>query len=162
MSQTRTLYRLLKAAGPRGVHSLDLRREHQMGDPSRRIADLEEKGYRIRHIPQKRGKTNGTRYILLGPAEVARSQSAGDPGGQSEWNPPDASPLLPTRRPGLPGSAPAGKGFDGRPRRYPAQSMKAWSTRPDDREGWRRVRELDGSWWWELREEPEPQMELVA
>lgn len=49
-----------------------------------------------------------------------------------------------------------------RPTRQPAQSMKQWSTQPDDREGWGRVREFDGSWWWELAEAEPLQRELAA
>lgn len=49
-----------------------------------------------------------------------------------------------------------------RPTRYPAQSMKQWSTPPDDRDGWGLVREWDGRWYWELRPPLPAQTEIAA
>lgn len=49
-----------------------------------------------------------------------------------------------------------------RPTRHPAQSMKQWSTPPDDREGWGLVRDFDGRWWWEWKPPLPAQTEMAA
>lgn len=136
MSQQHDLLRALRAAGRAGVHSHDCRIQLHIGDPSRRVADLVEQGYRIQSKIERRNGSHGVRYRLL-PTATQRSTSPPRSGG-------------------------AAVAKDGRPVRYPAQSMKQWSTQPDDREGWGRVREFDGSWWWVLTA-PEPsQRELAA
>lgn len=59
------VYRCLKLRGPAGVHTFELRRRF-IGNPSQRIADLENQGYRIKHgeREQLNGQAYGTRYWL--------------------------------------------------------------------------------------------------
>lgn len=65
-SQCTTLLEQLRANGPRGIHSLDLRRDHGVGNPSQRIADLEALGHVI-SSERERFHTGamGCRYRLV-------------------------------------------------------------------------------------------------
>lgn len=162
--QQHTLLKALRGAGASGVHSHDARTQLGIGDPSRRIADLVEQGYRIQSKLERRNGAHGVRYRLLPGSPI------GSGGGVSEIGGPDTQGKHSFPRPGL-GSENGGASAGGlnspppaapRSVRYPAQSLRQWSTEPDDREGWMRVREFDGSWWWELTA-PEPsQRELAA
>lgn len=67
MSDTDRMYRLLKREGPRGVHTLDLRRQGYSGNPSQRKADIEKKyGVRIDAKRETKDGRNGSRYRLQG------------------------------------------------------------------------------------------------
>lgn len=61
----------LRAMGPKGIHSRELRTRHITGNPSQRIADLEAKGYVINHEREHIGKRPGTRYRLVSEPETA-------------------------------------------------------------------------------------------
>lgn len=65
--QRRRLLRMLRAAGPRGVHTFDARRAF-IGNPSERRSELERDGYVIRVGPRERlnGRSYGVRYFLDG------------------------------------------------------------------------------------------------
>jgi len=65
MSQRHDVLRMLRAAGPVGVHTFDLRKNF-IGNPSQRIAELEAEGHVIRHTRERlRGSAVGTRYVLV-------------------------------------------------------------------------------------------------
>lgn len=66
MSQRDDVLRMLRDAGPAGVHTTDLRRAY-VGNPSQRVADLEERGYIISHERERSpyGTSMGTRYRLV-------------------------------------------------------------------------------------------------
>ena len=63
-AQWEIVLRELRNAGPRGVHTFELRRMF-IGNPSQRIAELEQKGYRITSTREKlHGRAVGSRYVL--------------------------------------------------------------------------------------------------
>lgn len=164
MSQQHDLLRALRAAGRAGIHSHDCRTQLHIGDPSRRVADLTEQGYRIQSKLERRNGSHGVRYRLLSGSPVRPESETARTGG------PDSQSRHSFPSPGV-GSEDGGASAGGpdspppaapRPVRYPAQSLKQWSTEPDEREGWGRVREFDGSWWWELGEPIPAQVELAA
>ncbi|PTL55778.1 helix-turn-helix domain-containing protein [Paraconexibacter algicola] len=91
MSQRDDVLRALRDAGPRGVHTFELRAAY-IGNPSQRIAELEEIGHTISRTPEAlNGKARGTRYRLVslageertpaGPSEAPSSISAPGMGG---------------------------------------------------------------------------------
>lgn len=79
MTQAEIVLRELRAAGPRGVHTFELRRMF-IGNPSQRIAELEVRGYRFTRTREKlNGKATGTRYVLVGePARQTRVQPSSE------------------------------------------------------------------------------------
>jgi hypothetical protein len=66
--QTTVLLNLLRERGPIGVHTYELRREHGIGNPSQRRADLEKLGHRITRNREHHGRTPGSRYRLTDDA----------------------------------------------------------------------------------------------
>lgn len=65
MTDTDRMYEELVEAGPRGVHTLDLRRKGISGNPSQRATDIEAKyGVRIHRETERQGDRNGSRYTL--------------------------------------------------------------------------------------------------
>ena len=75
MTQRDTVLRMLRDAGSRGVHTFELRGAF-IGNPSQRIAELEDAGYAISHTRERlHGKAIGTRYRLAtttsGPPSAA-------------------------------------------------------------------------------------------
>ena len=62
--QQRKLLNALQVAGKHGIHSSHVRTQLHIGDPSRRVGDLEDLGYKIHHQPERRGDANGVRYFL--------------------------------------------------------------------------------------------------
>lgn len=72
MTQRDRVLAMLQAAGGRGVHTFELRREF-IGNPSQRIAELEARGHRIDHTRERlNGDAVGTRYRLVsGGAKTA-------------------------------------------------------------------------------------------
>lgn len=106
MSQRDRVLQMLQAAGSRGVHTFEMRREF-IGNPSQRIAELEAAGHTISHTRERlHGDATGTRYrlILHGDMEDT-AQGGADPSllgranSQAESGP--ATPLfeLPARQP---------------------------------------------------------------
>ncbi len=66
-----------------GIFSLNLRREHNIGNPSQRIADLEALGHKFRKERERAASgTWGTRWWLLtdagGDGSVPRTKPAGE------------------------------------------------------------------------------------
>lgn len=76
MSQTTLLLEILRS-GP--VHSHDLRVFEHMGDPSRRVADLREKGWDVSSTPAKRGDRPGRLYKLVGRTDTRVVEAVPDP-----------------------------------------------------------------------------------
>lgn len=76
MTQADRVIALLRAAGPAGVHSFELRREpHLIANPSERIRELEARGYTISVSAPERlhGRAYGVRYRLeASPAPATR------------------------------------------------------------------------------------------
>jgi len=66
MTQADRVVALLRAAGPVGVHSFELRREpHLIANPSERIRELEARGYTISAVSERlHGRAYGVRYRL--------------------------------------------------------------------------------------------------
>jgi hypothetical protein len=60
----------LKAAGPRGLHSHDIRRQGLSGNPSQRVTELQARGFAVSSTRENRGKRPGARYIYNGTAGV--------------------------------------------------------------------------------------------
>lgn len=160
-------------------------------DAPKRVSELRELGYDIAAEHEQHNGSRGVRYVLrgssegsappsqagMGPTPLAGSTSHtsdGVPAGPSG----EAAKAGGAERPGIhtpsrPGLASEGDGASAgglnspppaapRPTRHPAQSMKQWSTPPDDREGWGLVRDFDGRWWWELRPPLPAQTEMAA
>lgn len=80
----------LRAAGPQGLHSHDVRRRGLSGHPSERAKELEERGYTIRREREYRDGRNGTRFYLLseptvglGGGSVEASMSCASAAGHS-------------------------------------------------------------------------------
>ena len=80
MSQRQDVLRMLRAAGPVGVHTFELRAAY-VGNPSQRVSELEDEGHVIRHTRERlRGSAVGTRYVLVTDAVSRAAQStAGSP-----------------------------------------------------------------------------------
>lgn len=71
----------LREAGPRGLHSTVMRRTGLTGNPSQRVAELREMGYRIEAKGQPwtdaNGKQrNGALYTLTDPALASAPETA--------------------------------------------------------------------------------------
>jgi hypothetical protein len=100
--------RMLRQAGPRGVHTFEMRRAF-IGNPSQRKTELEKRGCRIRVSEREKlnGRAQGVRYFLefepdgigsaMSPGPVSRDAghtpagSAGpDPSGDRTLSPPAA------------------------------------------------------------------------
>lgn len=84
------IQRVLKAAqdaGSKGIFSLDMRREGLTGDPSRRICDLEEKGFSFSKTREKQGERFGVRYVLL--ENVESSAGSWENGHRGSYAPKD-------------------------------------------------------------------------
>lgn len=78
MSQTVTMLRALREAGPAGIHTFELRRRLFIGNPSQRYFELKEMGHEIAADPEKlHGTATGTRYTLV--------HDAGGSGDRAEW-----------------------------------------------------------------------------
>lgn len=73
MSQRDEVLAMLKAAGPAGVHTFEMRSRY-IGNPSQRIADLEALGHRFTRVREKlHGRAVGTRYrLVVSDASAAR------------------------------------------------------------------------------------------
>lgn len=71
----------LRAAGPQGLHSHDIRRRGLTGHPSERAAELERMGYEIRRKREYIDGRNGVRFYLL--SEPVAKQTAGVGAGPS-------------------------------------------------------------------------------
>lgn len=80
MSQRDRVLKMLRTAGARGVHTVDLRKAY-VANPSQRIAELEAEGHTITHARERSpyGDSNGCRYTL---SEAAGSFS--EPMGVAE------------------------------------------------------------------------------
>lgn len=62
--------------GAQGVHTFELRRAY-IGNPSQRIAELEQRGHRFTKTREKlNGEAVGTRYVLVHDAEAAAPAKA--------------------------------------------------------------------------------------
>ena len=72
MTDAQRLLVALREAGPKGLHSHDIRRQALTANPSQRAADLEAKGHSIERIRENRGKRPGTRYKLVGVGSANR------------------------------------------------------------------------------------------
>lgn len=167
---TADVLRRLERAGATGIHSFSLSdpecgRVHR--DGPKRVSELGELGYRIDAKPEQFRGSWGVRYTLRtsdgNPARPsvkpqARAGGAERPGIDTPSRPGLASEGDGASAGGLNSPPPAAP----RPTRHPAQSMKQWSTPPDDREGWGLVRDFDGRWWWELRPPLPAQTEMAA
>lgn len=70
--QWQVVLRELRFAGPKGVHTFELRRMF-IGNPSQRIAELEALGYEVSRTREKlHGDAFGSRYVLVSePGEMA-------------------------------------------------------------------------------------------
>lgn len=102
MSDTDLMYRMLRQAGPRGCHTLDLRREGVSGNPSQRAADIEAKyGVTVDREWENRGRRRGKRFRLssgvesdTGQRKARKSQGTLD-SGVAASSPPPASEAPP-------------------------------------------------------------------
>ena len=72
-TQKERVEHLLRVRGSQGVHTHELRAGF-IANPSQRIAELEGKGWQIKHVDEKlNGPSMGTRYVLLSePDESCR------------------------------------------------------------------------------------------
>lgn len=98
--QQRRLLDALRAAGPRGIHTLDARAELKVGNPSQRREELQGLGWEIGSRVERRGRSHGARYWLIsepagvGVAAVREDSRGTDPSGVDPLPPP-----APGRRP---------------------------------------------------------------
>ena len=67
-TDTARLLTALRARGPVGIHSHEIRRLGISGNPSQRVKELEEDGHQIEHRREHKGRRPGVRYRLLADA----------------------------------------------------------------------------------------------
>ena len=74
MSQRDFVLQRLREAGPRGIHTFQLRKEY-VGNPSQRIAELEALGYVIQSVRERPApdRALGARYTLVRDIDVDQS-----------------------------------------------------------------------------------------
>jgi hypothetical protein len=58
------LARALRSAGPGGVHTLSIREELRIGNPSERVEDLRRRGFEITSTVETRHGCHGARYVM--------------------------------------------------------------------------------------------------
>lgn len=83
-SQNQRLLAALRAAGKHGIHSSHVRTQLHIGDPSRRVGDLEDLGHDIHHEPERHGDSPGVRYILQKPERGSYGATPSPPALSSE------------------------------------------------------------------------------
>lgn len=67
---------ILRLRGKKGIHSHEIRKLAISGNPSQRIADLEEQGFEIEHRREHKGKRPGVRYVLVAEPKQTLAEAA--------------------------------------------------------------------------------------
>lgn len=91
LTAARQVWVMLREAGPRGVHSLEIRRSGTSGNPSQRLREIAAHGVEVRKRRESIGRRPGIRAWLAeyAPPDAERVNPDGSPGGLVGASSPD-------------------------------------------------------------------------